>query len=322
MSDEREFTRPGRGARMQLLIGEAIEAAQTGQTAPPIRGSDVQIGEMEGEAITYNDYFNDSSDAGSYVQSSEEEDYVDSDFMTEDEDGDEDEDEGETDIREQEKSEKKQAKKKGAYQDPAKRAMRAAKAPAESDSDSEGGKSASARSRKQPRTEGASGGRADRSFRSSTKERSEISKESAKVAAQVKQESAKNRPAVEERRLTQEELLQEAKLTAIENEKDLQRLVRIEEDMKKVVWNKAALTGPRIVWHSTKDIQTVTWTEPSTMPPAFTQQHVPAGNKPKCVITGLPAMYRDPLSGHPYAHQNAFKKLRDQYAKQLAASQQ
>ena len=35
---------------------------------------------MEGEAITYNDYFNESSDQGSYVESSEDEDSVDSVF--------------------------------------------------------------------------------------------------------------------------------------------------------------------------------------------------------------------------------------------------
>ena len=84
---------------------------------------------MEGEAITYNDYFNESSDAGSYIQvypplspsppplplvphtshdhlsaeltraclpqSEEESDYVDSDFMTDDDDDDGDDDEGE-----------------------------------------------------------------------------------------------------------------------------------------------------------------------------------------------------------------------------------
>lgn len=106
----RDATRP-QSRRMQLLIGEAIEAAQQGKdgkqhsfppsSLPPpndplnliclyptsilgasmlsnltpllvlsvaIRGSDIQIGEMEGEAITYNDYFNESSDAGSYIQ--------------------------------------------------------------------------------------------------------------------------------------------------------------------------------------------------------------------------------------------------------------
>ena len=60
---------------MAVLIGEAKEAADD---AADIRGGDAQIGEMEGEAISYNDYFNDSSDQGSYVESTSEEDSVDS----------------------------------------------------------------------------------------------------------------------------------------------------------------------------------------------------------------------------------------------------
>ncbi|KAJ1491977.1 hypothetical protein T484DRAFT_1932184, partial [Baffinella frigidus] len=47
--------------------------------------------------------------------------------------------------------------------------------------------------------------------------------------------------------MTQEELLEEAKGTAVENEKDLQRLQRIEDDLKKVVWTKPALKGASIV---------------------------------------------------------------------------
>jgi hypothetical protein len=50
--------------RMQLLVEEALE----GQ-GKEIRGGDTEIGEVQGEAITYNDYFNDSSDEGSYVES-------------------------------------------------------------------------------------------------------------------------------------------------------------------------------------------------------------------------------------------------------------
>jgi hypothetical protein len=51
--------------------------------------------------------------------------------------------------------------------------------------------------------------------------------------------------------------LEEAKMTAIENEKDLRRLVKIEDDMKRVVWNKAALTGPRIQFRSNSKPQTL-----------------------------------------------------------------
>ncbi len=53
-----------RPCRMQLLVEEALEAQ-----GKEIRGGDTEIGEVQGEAITYNDYFNDSSDEGSYVES-------------------------------------------------------------------------------------------------------------------------------------------------------------------------------------------------------------------------------------------------------------
>jgi hypothetical protein len=33
--------------------------------------------------------------------------------------------------------------------------------------------------------------------------------------------------------------------------------------------------------------------------------------RPKCIITGLPARYRDPLTGYPYASLQAFKTLRE-----------
>ena len=51
--------------RMQVLLAEAIEQGQ----GKEIRGGDTEIGEVQGEAITYNDYFNDSSDEGTYVES-------------------------------------------------------------------------------------------------------------------------------------------------------------------------------------------------------------------------------------------------------------
>eukprot|EP00282_Hemiselmis_andersenii_P030326 CAMPEP_0169455840 /NCGR_PEP_ID=MMETSP1042-20121227/16034_1 /TAXON_ID=464988 /ORGANISM="Hemiselmis andersenii, Strain CCMP1180" /LENGTH=305 /DNA_ID=CAMNT_0009568023 /DNA_START=21 /DNA_END=935 /DNA_ORIENTATION=+ len=305
MADDREFSRPNRGNRMQLLIGEALEAAQSG-TNFSIRGSDGQIGEMDGEAITYNDYFNESSDAGSYVQSEEEEDYVDSDFVTDDDAEDEDDDENENDVKDQEKAERKKASKKGAYMDPAKRAQRAIKM---EDDDSDGSEGGRQRPQKAPRkSAGGDAGtiRGDRAFRSSTKQRSEMSQIAATEAAKQRQETAKSRPVSEERRYTQEELLEEAKLTAVENEKDLRRLVRIEEDMKKVVWHKVQLTGPRVQYRSTKEGNTITWTEPATMPAAFGGSAPPARKKDVCAVTGLPARYMDPVTGKPYATLAAF----------------
>jgi hypothetical protein len=232
---------------MQVLVEEAIELGQ----GKEIRGGDTEIGEVQGETITYNDYFNDSSDEGSYVESegkscfhlfsiqfpagerlitvsfdaTESEDYVDSDFVTDDEEEDEDDEEAEDEIKDIEKSEKKKSKK-GAYVDPAKRGSRA-KAVEDSDSDSdELGKPSSRGGAGRSGRRGGSdaAGRAERSFRSTTTMRSEASKSAATEAQSRKQEQGgRGRgSATEERRFTQEELLAEAAQTAIENDKDLQ----------------------------------------------------------------------------------------------------
>ena len=231
---------------MQLLVEEAIEQGQ----GKEIRGGDAEIGEVQGESITYNDYFNDSSDEGSYVESegdhlpdrsiclafrntlfltqdvviSESEDYVDSDFVTEDEDEDEDDEEAEDEIKELEKSERKKGKK-GAYVDPAKRPSKA-KMVDDSDTDSDD-ISKSSRGGAAGRSSRRGGGdAAQRSFRSTTTMRSEASKSAATEAQSRKQEQGGRgrSSATEERRFTQEELLAEAVHTAIENEKDLQVL--------------------------------------------------------------------------------------------------
>ena len=47
---------------------------------------------------------------------------------------------------------------------------------------------------------------------------------------------------------------------------------------------------------------------------------VPADPEPtKCVITGLPAKYKDPLTGQPYATIQAFKEIRKQHAAAAAS---
>jgi len=293
---------------MHILIGEALEANAMGNQV--VRGGDVKIGEVEGEAVTYNDYFNESSDEGSYVESSEEEDYVDSDFMTDEEDEEEDE-EAEQEVREQEKIEKRKAKK-SAYLDPAKRAKSIKST--DSDSDEDDAASKTSRGGRRKTSSETAGAKTDRSFRSSTTLRSEASKSAASEAAQRKQEQVKSKSSADERRLTQEELLEEAKATAMENEKDLQRLVQIEEDMKKIEWKKSPLTGPRIITLLRKDADLITFTDPSCSPYLWHNSSPPTPpSKIPCVVTGQPAKYRDPKTGQPFATCEAFKKLRDKY---------
>jgi vacuolar protein sorting-associated protein 72 len=157
-------------------------------------------------------------------------------------------------VKEQEKAEKRKAKSKGAYVDTAKRQRMTKAAPPSDDSESDnGGKTASSRDRHRRRapTDSTPGDR--RSGRQSTAQRSEASKSAAKEELRRRREMPKANKQ-EERRLTQEELLEEAKDTALENAKDLERLVRIEEELMRVDWSRAPLVGPRVIFHSTKVI--------------------------------------------------------------------
>jgi hypothetical protein len=56
----------------------------------------------------------------------------------------------------------------------------------------------------------------------------------------------------------------------------------------------------------------VTWSEPDTMPSSFGGSPPAVVKKRVCVITGQPARYLDPVTGHPYATLDAFKKIRAQ----------
>jgi hypothetical protein len=210
------------------------------------------------------------------------------------------------DIKEQEKAEKRKAKGKGAYVDAAKR-QRATKAAApsdESDSDN-GGKAASGRDRNRRRapTDSTPGDR--RSYRQSTAQRSEASKSAAKEELRRRREMPKA-SRQEERRLTQEELLEEAKETALENAKDLERLVRIEEDLMRVDWSRAPLVGPRIIYQSTKASIHITFSDPdSSILADWAQGETPQpAKKAVCVITGQPAKYR--CGNSLTAHQTSF----------------
>lgn len=270
-------------------------------------------GALQGQSITYNDYFNESSDEGSYIESSEDEDSVDSDFVTE-ESADDDDDDAEEEVRESERADKRKAKK-GAYMDPAKRLKSGAKAAADSDSDSDSkpsGKGAAASGgRRRAPTESTPTDR--KSLRGSTAQRSASSKKAAEEEERKRALMPKTRPQQEERRLTQEELLEEAKLTAAENAKDLERLVRIEEEMSRVDWARAPITGPRVIFLSTKATNVITFSDPdlSVLAEWEDAQAPLAAKKAVCAITGQPAKYRDPLTGHAYATAAAFKKIRE-----------
>lgn len=82
------------------------------------------------------------------------------------------------------------------------------------------------------------------------------------------------------------------------------------EEAKRVVHAKTrAPAGPRVRTHSKGGCTTLTFIE--TDVPDTIRATAPAPPPPaRCVITGLPAKYRDPQTGTPYATLEAFRTIR------------
>ncbi|WPT12904.1 SWR1 complex subunit 2 [Picochlorum sp. SENEW3] len=152
------------------------------------------------------------------------------------------------------------------------------------------------------------------SVRNSTRRKVEDAKEMRKIQEGLK--SKKSFKPVVHKQLTQAELLAEAARTEIENIRSLQYLEAVEEENKKRAnATKSKYIGPMISFKSIKNGEGY---EQSSIEvrnmktPEYLEQQVapPPPEKPICPITKLPAKYRDPVTGQPYATLEAFKKLR------------
>lgn len=147
----------------------------------------------------------------------------------------------------------------------------------------------------------------------------------------------------EYRRLTQEELLAEAKLTEKINLASLDAYQKLELEKKKKTLTKISIKGPIIRYHSVtmpllksdsddnvssdessslkQSRNFITFTDENTLHQLFpNEKPKPVNQLRKCVITGLPAKYLDPITKQPYHNLIAFKALRDAKAKSNAES--
>ncbi|KAK9815667.1 hypothetical protein WJX72_007666 [[Myrmecia] bisecta] len=149
-------------------------------------------------------------------------------------------------------------------------------------------------------------------LRKSTRQRVEEAEKERQRVEQVK--PRRQRQAEEYRLPTQEELLAEAALTEIENTKSLQMLMAQEEETKKKASvKKGKYSGPLIRYYSKRTEEgAMVHLQILNMPlPADMRQKAPPPPAPlRCVITGRPARYRDPVTGEPYADLAAFQQLR------------
>jgi vacuolar protein sorting-associated protein 72 len=139
-------------------------------------------------------------------------------------------------------------------------------------------------------------------------------------------------------KITQEEMLREAKITEMENLASLNVYIQLEEEKKKMrTLKKRVLTGPVVRFQSLTmpDITIpesterrvcsrnfLTFTDESRYPHQYFSSNIPPSppEKSYCVITGLPAKYRDPATSYPYANLQAFRILRQHHSRGTLAA--
>ncbi|XP_025820955.1 SWR1 complex subunit 2 [Panicum hallii] len=123
----------------------------------------------------------------------------------------------------------------------------------------------------------------------------------------------------EEKRMTQEEMLLEAAETEIMNLRNLERvLAREEEVKKKAVVHKDTYEGPTIRFFSRDGESCLEFINGASFGSELCTTSAPYPEKSVCVVTGLPAKYRDPKTGLPYATMEAFKIIRESFLKEEA----
>lgn len=158
------------------------------------------------------------------------------------------------------------------------------------------------------------------------------------------------------RRLTQEELLAEAKVTEQINVKSLETYQKLELEKKRSRVTKQVYRGPIVRYHSVTmpllsedactepditvdedgDMQQdaeqpssselcsrtfITFTDDKVFHEVFPSRRRKLPQKLMCPVTRLPAKYLDPVTNTPYATAQAFRLIREAYAKQLEEEQ-
>jgi len=312
--------RDTRGKRMNKLIGDELEK------------DDMFWGTDHG---TWDD---DDENAANYYDSGEQ-DSADSDIDKSSSESEDDGDAQDQALQKKEKQEKAKANKsKNAYMDPAKQRAAPAPAPApkpkpkpkppppppkppkplkteddpmEEDIES----SEEPEDEKQPKRKV----RASTAMRTAEMEEEREWREEQAERAKARREAQKRKKGhKKKKRITQEEILAEAAHTEVINKRFLAKLLQIEEDAKEKKRKKAEKAGPMIRTFSGNGQIFITFTDPRGVPASINSKASPYPKPERCAITDLPAKYRDPKTGLPYANAEAFKKIREQHEKQLA----
>ncbi|XP_027161819.1 SWR1 complex subunit 2 [Coffea eugenioides] len=138
-------------------------------------------------------------------------------------------------------------------------------------------------------------------------------REAIQAALQATIRPIKKKKEGEEKRMTQEEMLLEAAQTEIMNLRNLERVLAREEEVKKrAVVHKAVYTGPQIRYLSRNGSSFLEYMNGASFESEISTESHPYAEKAICAVTGLPAKYRDPKTGLPYATKEAFKMIREE----------
>ncbi|CAL1361754.1 unnamed protein product [Linum trigynum] len=134
-----------------------------------------------------------------------------------------------------------------------------------------------------------------------------------RAALEATMKPIKRKKEGEEKKMSQEEMLLEAAQTEIMNLRNLERVLAREEEVKKrAVVHKAVYSGPQIRFSSKNGCSYLEFRGLS-FHSQLTTAPIQYPEKAACVVTGLPAKYRDPKTGQPYATIEAFRIIRQRF---------
>ncbi|KAL2343576.1 hypothetical protein Fmac_004861 [Flemingia macrophylla] len=142
-----------------------------------------------------------------------------------------------------------------------------------------------------------------------------------RAALQATTKPVKRKKEGEEKRMTQEEMLLEAAQTEIMNLRNLERVLAREEEVKRrAIVHKTVYNGPQMRYISKDGCSYLEFIKGSSFHSDIATMSVQCPEQPVCAVTGLPARYRDPKTGLPYATKEAFKVIRERFLNENANS--
>ncbi|KAI5659973.1 hypothetical protein M9H77_28766 [Catharanthus roseus] len=140
-----------------------------------------------------------------------------------------------------------------------------------------------------------------------------------RAALQATMKPIKRKKEGEEKRMTQEEMLLEAAQTEIMNLRNLERVLAREEEVKKrAAVHKAVYNGPQTRYLSKDGCLCIEFINGASFESQISTKSTPYPEKAVCAVTGLPAKYRDPVTGLPYATKEAFKVIRQELSEKAS----